>query len=51
MARDSVQPRLTSQLKPGGCIVSHRYRIGDRVPERTAAFSVRGTHISLWRMS
>jgi SAM-dependent methyltransferase len=47
-----LRPRLTSQLKPGSRIVSHRYGIGDWVPERTETLSVRGTrnHIFLWRV-
>jgi hypothetical protein len=47
-----LRPKLTSQLKPGTRIVSHRYGIGDWVPERTDTLSVRGTrnHIFLWRM-
>ena len=48
-----LRPKLTSQLKPGARIVSHRYGIGDWVPERTETLSVRGTrnHIFLWRVS
>ena len=47
-----LRPKLTSQLKPGTRIVSHRYGIGDWVPERTDTLSVRGTrnHIFLWRV-
>ena len=30
-----LRPKLTSQLKPGSRIVSHRYGIGDWVPEET----------------
>ena len=47
-----LRPKLTSQLKPGTRIVSHRYGIGDWVPERTETLSVRGTrnHIFLWRV-
>jgi SAM-dependent methyltransferase len=47
-----LRPKLTSQLKPGTRIVSHRYGIGDWAPERTDTFSVRGTrnHIFLWRV-
>jgi len=47
-----LRPRLTSQLKPGSRIVSHRYGIGDWVPELTETLSVRGTrnHIFLWRV-
>ena len=47
-----LRPRLTSQLKPGSRIVSHRYGIGDWVPERTETLSVRETrnHIFLWRV-
>ena len=47
-----LQPKLTSQLRPGSRIVSHRYGIGDWVPERTVTLSVRETrnHIFLWRV-
>ena len=47
-----LRPKLTSQLKPGSRIVSHRYGIGDWVPERTDTLSVRGTsnHIFLWHV-
>jgi len=47
-----LRPKLTSQLKPGSRIVSHRYGIGDWVPERTETLAVRGTrnHIFLWRV-
>lgn len=47
-----LRPRLTSELKPGSRIVSHRYGIGDWAPERTVTLSVRGirNHIFLWRV-
>jgi SAM-dependent methyltransferase len=47
-----LRPKLTSQLKPGSRIVSHRYGIGDWVPERTVTLTVRETrnHIFLWRV-
>jgi len=47
-----LRPKLTSQLKASTRIVSHRYGIGEWVPERTATLSVRGTrnHIFLWRV-
>jgi SAM-dependent methyltransferase len=47
-----LRPKLTSQLRPGSRIVSHRYGIGDWVPERTVTLSVRETrnHIFLWRV-
>jgi SAM-dependent methyltransferase len=47
-----LRPKLTSQLKPGSRIVSHRYGIGNWVPERTITLSVRETrnHIFLWRV-
>jgi SAM-dependent methyltransferase len=47
-----LRPKLTSQLKPGSRIVSHRFGIDDWVPERTETLSVRGTrnHIFLWRV-
>jgi SAM-dependent methyltransferase len=47
-----LRPKLTSQLKPGSRIVSHRYGIGDWVPEQTRAVMVSETrnHIFLWRV-
>ena len=47
-----LQPKFMTQLKPGSRIVSHRFLIGEWVPERTITLSVRGTpdHIFLWRM-
>ena len=47
-----LRSKLTSQLKPGSRIVSHRYGIGDWAPERTETLAVRGTrnHIFLWRV-
>jgi len=47
-----LRPKLTSQLRPGSRIVSHRYGIGDWMPERTVTLTVRETrnHIFLWRM-
>jgi SAM-dependent methyltransferase len=47
-----LRPKLTSQLKPGSRIVSHRYGIGDWVPEKTRTVTVSETrnHIFLWRV-
>ena len=47
-----LRPKLTSELKPGSRIVSHRYGIGDWVPERTVTLMVREirNHIFLWRV-
>jgi SAM-dependent methyltransferase len=47
-----LRPKLTSQLKPGSRIVSHRYGIGDWVPEQTRTVMVSETrnHIFLWRV-
>ena len=47
-----LRPKLTSQLRPGTRIVSHRYGIGEWVPERTVTLTVRETrnHIFLWRL-
>ncbi|HET9855582.1 MAG TPA: methyltransferase domain-containing protein [Methylomirabilota bacterium] len=47
-----LRPKLTSQLKPGSRIVSHRYGIGDWVPEKTRTVMVSETrnHIFLWRV-
>jgi SAM-dependent methyltransferase len=47
-----LRPKLTSQLKPGSRIVSHRYGIGDWVPEQTRTVMVSETrnHVFLWRV-
>ena len=47
-----LRPKLTSQLKPGSRIVSHRYGIGDWVPEQTRTVTVSETrnHVFLWRV-
>ncbi len=49
---ERLRPRLTGQLRPGSRIVSHRFGIGDWVPERTVTLSVAGirNHIFLWRV-
>ena len=45
-----LRPKLTSQLNPGSRIVSHRFGIGDWVPQPTVTLNVRETrnHIFLW---
>jgi SAM-dependent methyltransferase len=47
-----LRPKLTSQLKPGTRIVSHRYGIGDWMPEKTRTVTVSETrnHVFLWRV-
>jgi len=47
-----LRPKLTSQLRPGTRIVSHRYGIGDWVPEQTHTVTVSETrnHVFLWRV-
>ena len=47
-----LRPKLTTELKPGSRIVSHRYGIGDWVPEQTVTLNVRGirNHVFLWRV-
>jgi SAM-dependent methyltransferase len=47
-----LRPKLTSQLKAGSRIVSHRYGIGDWVPEQTRTVTVSETrnHVFLWRV-
>ena len=47
-----LQPKFMTQLKPGSRIVSHRFGIGEWVPEQTVTVDVRGTrnHIFLYRM-
>ena len=49
---ERLRPRLTGQLKAGSRIVSHRFGIGDWVPEQTVTLSVQGirNHIFLWRV-
>jgi hypothetical protein len=39
-------PKLFAQLRPGTRIVSHRFGIGDRLPERT--IEVGGHPLLLW---
>ena len=41
-----LQPRLLAQLRPGTRIVSHRFGIGDWLPERTIAAD--GHPLLLW---
>lgn len=48
-----LRPKLTSQLRPGTRIVSHRYGIGDWVPEQTRTVTVsetRNYYVFLWRV-
>lgn len=47
-----LRPKLVSQLRPGSRIVSHRYGIGDWLPERSVTVSVNETrnHVFLWRV-
>ena len=47
-----LRPKLVSQLRPGSRIVSHRYGIGDWMPERSVTVSVNETrnHVFLWRV-
>ena len=47
-----LRPKLVSQLRPGTRIVSHRYGIGDWVPERTITVTVLETrnNVFLWRV-
>jgi SAM-dependent methyltransferase len=47
-----LRPKLTSQLKAGSRIVSHRYGICDWVPEMTRTVTVSETrnHVFLWRV-
>jgi SAM-dependent methyltransferase len=47
-----LRPKLTSQHEPGSRIVSHRYGIGDWVPEQTRTVTVSETrnHAFLWRV-
>jgi SAM-dependent methyltransferase len=47
-----LRPKLTNQLKAGSRIVSHRYGIGDWLPEKTRTVTVSETrnHIFLWRV-
>lgn len=45
-----LRPKLVAELPPGGRIVSHRYGIGDWVPDRSVTVAVRETRsqIFLW---
>jgi len=47
-----LRPKLLSELRPGTRIVSHRYGIGDWVPERTITVPVLEihNHVFLWRV-
>jgi SAM-dependent methyltransferase len=48
-----LRPKLTSQLRPGTRIVSHRYGIGDWVPEQTRTVTVSETRhccVFPWRV-
>jgi SAM-dependent methyltransferase len=47
-----LRPKLTSQLRPGSRIVSHRFGIGDWVPEKTRTVTVSETrnYVFLWRV-
>jgi hypothetical protein len=47
-----LRPKLVSELRPGTRIVSHRYGIGDWMPERSITVSVNETrnHVFLWRV-
>jgi len=47
-----LRPKLLSQLRPGTRIVSHRYGIGDWVPERAVTTTVHEmhNHVFLWRV-
>ncbi len=47
-----LRPKLTAELGPGSRVVSHRYGIGDWMPERSVTLSARETrnHIFLRRV-
>ena len=47
-----LRPKFVSELRPGTRIVSHRYGIGDWMPERSITVSVNETrnHVFLWRV-
>ena len=43
-----LEPRLRRELRPGTRIVSHQFRLGDWVPDRTVRSKVDGTELFLW---
>ena len=45
---ERLRPKLLRELMPGSRIVSHRFRMGDWVPEKT--ITVTGNDILLWRV-
>jgi SAM-dependent methyltransferase len=45
---ERLRPKLLRELKPGSRIVSHRFGMGDWVPEKT--LTVTGRDILLWRV-
>jgi SAM-dependent methyltransferase len=45
---EKLRPKLLRELKPGTRIVSHRFRMGDWLPERAASAGDRGVY--LWRI-
>jgi SAM-dependent methyltransferase len=45
---ERLRPKLLRELKPGSRIVSHRFPMGDWVPEKT--MTVTGKDILLWRV-
>src|SRR5574338_1444343 len=40
---ERLRPKLTAELRPGSRVVSHRYGIGEWMPERSVTLSVRET--------
>jgi SAM-dependent methyltransferase len=45
---ERLRPKLLRELKPGSRVVSHRFRMGDWVPEKTT--TVTGKEVLLWRV-
>jgi SAM-dependent methyltransferase len=45
---ERLRPKLLRELKPGSRIVSHRFGMGDWVPEKT--LTVTGQNVLLWRV-
>jgi SAM-dependent methyltransferase len=45
---EKLRPKLLRELKPGARVVSHRFRMGDWLPEQAARVGDRGVY--LWRI-
>ena len=45
---ERLRPKLLRELKPGSRIVSHRFRMGDWLPDQS--LTVTGKDVLLWRV-